>query len=240
MLPAALRRCVIASCNAAATASAGHHRLQRRAYMVPIVIEQDGRHERAYDVYSRLLKDRIVCLMGPVTQEMSNAVVAQLLFLQSDSPKSTIHMYINSPGGSVTAGLAIYDTMQYVASPVATYCLGEACSMGSLLLQAGSAGKRFALPHSRVMIHQPIGSAGGQATDMHIQVTEILRMKAALVKIYAKHTGQPESVLAEAMERDRFMTPGEALKFGLIDSILERPPDRPEGDTAGGGKSAAS
>uniref|UniRef100_A0A1I8G424 ATP-dependent Clp protease proteolytic subunit n=1 Tax=Macrostomum lignano TaxID=282301 RepID=A0A1I8G424_9PLAT len=203
---------------------------QRRCYMVPIVIEQDGRNERAYDVYSRLLKDRIVCLMGPVSQELSNAVIAQLLFLQSDSPKSTIHVYINSPGGSVTAGLAIYDTMQYVASPVATYCLGEACSMGSLLLQAGSPGKRFALPNSRVMIHQPLGSAGGQATDMQIHVAEILRMKTALLKIYAKHTGQPESVLAEAMERDRFMSPTEAVQFGLIDSVLEKPPEKAEGE----------
>lgn len=158
--------------------------------MVPIVIEQTGRGERAYDIYSRLLKERIICVMGPIHDELSSLVIAQLLFLQSESNKKPVHMYINSPGGSVTAGLGIYDTMQYVLPPVATWCVGQACSMASLLLAAGSPGMRHSLPNSRVMIHQPSGQASGQATDIQIQAEEILKMKKQINEIYVKHTGQ--------------------------------------------------
>ncbi|XP_055333376.1 ATP-dependent Clp protease proteolytic subunit 2-like [Paramacrobiotus metropolitanus] len=201
-----------------------HASVLRSAPLVPIVIEQTGRGERAYDIYSRLLKERIICLMGPVTDDLSSLVVAQLLFLQSESAKKPIHMYINSPGGSVTAGLGIYDTMQYIQSPVATWCVGQASSMGSLLLAAGAPGMRHSLPNARIMIHQPSGGAQGQATDIMIHAEEIIKIKRQLINIYVKHTGQPYKKLEDAMERDRFLSPKDALEFGLIDKILEHPP----------------
>jgi len=192
--------------------------------LVPIVIEATGRGERAYDIFSRLLKERIICLMGPVDDGVSSLIVAQLLFLQSENNSKPIHMYINSPGGSVTSGLAIYDTMQYVKPPIATWCVGQACSMGSLLLAAGEKGMRHSLPNSRIMIHQPSGGAQGQATDIQIQAQEIMKIKNKLTEIYAKHTGQPLELLYEKMERDTFMNPDEAKELGLIDSVLEHPP----------------
>lgn len=195
----------------------------KAAAMVPIVIEQTGRGERAYDIYSRLLRDRIVCLMGPIDDLMSSLVVAQLLFLQSESNYKPIHIYINSPGGSVTAGLAIYDTIQYILPPVSTWCVGQACSMASLLLASGSNGMRHALPNSRIMIHQPSGGVSGQATDIQIQAEEILKLKKQLNLLYVKHTGIPLETIESSMERDKFMSPGEALRFGLIDQILEAP-----------------
>merc|ERR1711862_501633 len=191
--------------------------------LIPIVIEQTGRGERSYDIYSRLLKDRIVCLMGPVNDYISSLVVAQLLFLQSESAKKPVHMYINSPGGSVTAGLAIYDTMQYVLPPIATWCVGQACSMGSLLLAAGAPGMRHSLPNSRIMVHQPSGGASGQATDIQIQAEEIIKLKRQLNEIYVKHTGRDLSFIEQNMERDKFMSPAEARDFGLIDKILNIP-----------------
>lgn len=192
--------------------------------IVPIVIEQTGRGERSYDIYSRLLKDRIICLMGPVDDYVSSIVVAQLLFLQSESAKKPIHMYINSPGGSVTAGLAIYDTMQYVLPPISTWCVGQACSMGSLLLTAGSKGMRYSLPNARIMVHQPSGGAQGQATDILIQAEEITNMKHQINQLYHKHTGQSVEFILNALERDKFMNPQQALEFGIIDKILEHPP----------------
>merc|ERR1719167_182559 len=192
--------------------------------LVPIVVEQTGRGERSYDIYSRLLKDRIICLMGPVDDYISSLVVAQLLFLQSESAKKPIHMYINSPGGSVTAGLAIYDTMQYVLPPISTWCVGQACSMGSLLLAAGTQGMRHSLPNSRIMVHQPSGGAQGQATDILIQAEEITNLKKQLNMIYVKHTGQDLETIHNSLERDKFMNPEAALEFGLIDKILEHPP----------------
>ncbi|XP_023328881.1 ATP-dependent Clp protease proteolytic subunit, mitochondrial [Eurytemora carolleeae] len=192
--------------------------------LIPIVIEQTGRGERSYDIYSRLLKDRIICLMGPVNDYASSIVVAQLLFLQSESSKKPIHMYINSPGGSVTAGLAIYDTMQYVLPPISTWCVGQACSMGSLLLAAGTHGMRHSLPNSRIMVHQPSGGAQGQATDILIQAEEITNLKRQLNNIYVKHTGQTYDMIESSLERDKFMNPQQALEFGLIDKILEHPP----------------
>lgn len=193
-------------------------------FMVPIVIEQTGRGERAYDIYSRLLKERIICLMGPVTDEISSLVVAQLLFLQSESNKKPIHMYINSPGGSVTAGLGIYDTMQYVRPPISTWCVGQACSMASLLLAAGAPGMRHSLPNSRIMIHQPSGSARGVATDILIQAEEILKLKKQINNLYVKHTKQSLDVIQNAIERDKWMSPQEALEFGMIDKVLDHPP----------------
>jgi len=194
------------------------------SYLVPIVVEQTGRGERSYDIYSRLLKDRIICLMGPIDDTVSSVVVAQLLFLQSESSKKPIHMYINSPGGSVTAGLAIYDTMQYIHPPVATWCVGQAASMGSLLLAAGTKGMRHSLPNSRVMIHQPSGGARGQATDIQIQAEEIVKLKKQLNEIYVKHTNQPLDYIYQSMERDNFMSPEEAKEFGLIDKVLAQVP----------------
>ncbi|KAA0196890.1 hypothetical protein HAZT_HAZT011571 [Hyalella azteca] len=170
---------------------------QRQLGMVPIVIEQTGRGERAYDIFSRLLKERIICIMGPIDDHVASLVIAQLLFLQSESAKKPVHMYINSPGGVVTSGLGIYDTMQYIQPPVATWCVGQACSMASLLLAAGSPGMRHALPHARIMTHQPHGGASGQATDIQIQAEEILRLKSRLNAIYSKHTGQPIEKLCE-------------------------------------------
>uniref|UniRef100_A0A0P5LDK8 ATP-dependent Clp protease proteolytic subunit n=1 Tax=Daphnia magna TaxID=35525 RepID=A0A0P5LDK8_9CRUS len=192
--------------------------------LVPIVIEQTGRGERAYDIYSRLLKERIICVMGPITDDLSSLVVAQLLFLQSESNKKPVHMYINSPGGSVTAGLGIYDTMQYVLPPIATWCVGQACSMASLLLASGSPGMRYSLPNSRIMIHQPSGGVQGQATDIQIQAEEIMKLKRQINQLYLKHTGLQLSVIESSMERDKFMSPVEAKEFGLIDKILEHPP----------------
>lgn len=192
--------------------------------LIPIVIEQTGRGERAYDIFSRLLKERIICVMGPINDELSSLVIAQLLFLQSESNKKPVHMYINSPGGSVTAGLGIYDTMQYVLPPIATWCVGQACSMASLLLCAGSPGMRHSLPNARIMIHQPSGHAQGQATDIQIQAEEILNLKKQINNLYVRHTGQPLEKIEANMERDRFLSPVAAKDFGLIDKILEQPP----------------
>ena len=190
--------------------------------MVPIVIEQSGRGERAYDIYSRLLRERVIFLVGPVNDQTANLVVAQLLFLESENPDKDISLYINSPGGSVSAGLSIFDTMQFIKPDVSTLCMGMAASMGSFLLMAGAKGKRFALPNSRVMIHQPSGGAQGQATDIEIQAREILKTREQLNRIYAERTGQPLERIAADMERDRWMSPPEALDYGLIDKVLER------------------
>src|ERR1700692_3012171 len=197
---------------------------ERALNLVPMVVEQTARGERAYDIYSRLLKERLIFVVGPVDDYMANIVVAQLLFLESENPEKDISIYINSPGGVVTAGLAIYDTMQYIRSPVSTVCIGQAASMGSLLLCAGAKGKRFSLPNANIMIHQPSGGAQGQATDIEIQAREILRLRARLNEIYVKHTGQPLEVIANAVERDRFLTPLEAKDFGLVDEVVEARP----------------
>nr|XP_048283364.1 ATP-dependent Clp protease proteolytic subunit, mitochondrial isoform X1 [Myodes glareolus] len=249
------------------------HGTAPRAFpLIPIVVEQTGRGERAYDIYSRLLRERIVCVMGPIDDSVASLVIAQLLFLQSESNKKPIHMYINSPGergltwlglgniyspenslleqnwggggsywtltcslpagGVVTAGLAIYDTMQYILNPICTWCVGQAASMGSLLLAAGSPGMRHSLPNSRIMIHQPSGGARGQATDIAIQAEEIMKLKKQLYNIYAKHTKQSLQVIESAMERDRYMSPMEAQEFGILDKVLVHPPqdgeDEPE------------
>lgn len=191
-------------------------------YPVPYVIEKTGRGERQYDIYSRLLEDRIIFLGTAIDDNVANAVMAQLLFLDKTGRNQDIKMYINSPGGSVTAGLAIYDTMQLVEPDISTYCLGQAASMGAVLLAGGTKGKRFALPHSRVMIHQPHGGMGGTALDMEIQVKEIMKMKKQLEHILATHSGRTDEELAKACERDNFMSPGEAKDFGLIDHIVAR------------------
>jgi ATP-dependent Clp protease protease subunit len=188
--------------------------------LVPIVVENTGRGERAYDIYSRLLRERIVFLADEVNDIVASLVTAQLLFLEAEDPDKEIYLYINSPGGSVTAGLAIYDTMQYIRPPVSTLCLGQAASMGAVLLAAGASGKRYALPHSRIMIHQPIGGAHGQATDIEIQAREILRIRAQLNEILAKHTGQELDRIESDTDRDRFMTGLEAKQFGLIDEVI--------------------
>ena len=188
--------------------------------LVPMVIEQTSKGERSFDIFSRLLKERIIFLTGEVNDEVSSLVCAQLLFLESENPKKDIYMYINSPGGVVTAGLSMYDTMQYISCDVNTMCIGQACSMGSLLLAGGAAGKRFSLPNSRIMIHQPSGGARGMASDIEIQAAEILRMRKMLNDIYVKHTGQKLSAVEKAMDRDNFMSPKEAKKFGLIDEIV--------------------
>ncbi|MCS7020641.1 MAG: ATP-dependent Clp protease proteolytic subunit [Gemmataceae bacterium] len=190
--------------------------------LVPIVVESHGREERAYDIYSRLLKDRIVFLQGPVTDESANLVVAQLLYLQFEDPKKDIHLYINSPGGSVTAGMAIYDTMQFVTCDVATYCIGQAASMGAMLLTAGTKGKRYALPHARIMIHQPLGGTEGTTEEIIIHAKEFLRTRDMLNELLAKHTGQSIETIRKGTDRDNFMSPMEALNFGLIDKVLER------------------
>jgi ATP-dependent Clp protease protease subunit len=194
--------------------------------LIPMVIETTSKGERAYDIYSRLLKERIVMLNGPVEDHMANSIVAQLLFLESENPNKDIALFINSPGGVVTAGMSIYDTMQFIKPDVATFVMGQACSMGSLLAQAGAAGKRNMLPNARHMIHQPSGGAGGQATDMEIQVTEILKMKKNLTNIYVKHNskGKTYEQLAADMERDKFMSAEEALEYGLIDKIIDKRP----------------
>lgn len=188
--------------------------------LIPIVIEQTGRTERAYDIYSRLLRDRIVFLGIPIDDVIANTVIAQLLFLQTEDPDKDIHLYINTPGGIVSAGLAIYDTMQYIKPDVATYCIGQATSMGALLLAAGTKGKRFALPHSRIMIHQPIGGFYGQATDIAIHAKEILKMKETLNNILAKHTGQPMDRINADTERDFFMSGQEAKDYGIVDVVV--------------------
>ncbi|MDP3372511.1 MAG: ATP-dependent Clp endopeptidase proteolytic subunit ClpP [Candidatus Paracaedibacteraceae bacterium] len=193
--------------------------------LVPMVVEQSGRGERAYDIYSRLLKERIIFMTGQVYDEMSALICAQLLFLEAENPEKEIVMYINSPGGVVTAGMAIYDTMRYIRCPVSTICLGQACSMGSLLLTAGTKGKRYALSNARVMLHQPSGGAQGQATDIEIQAREILKTRARLNQMYVEATGQPLNVIEDTMERDSFMSSEEALAFGLIDHVITKRPD---------------
>jgi ATP-dependent Clp protease, protease subunit len=192
--------------------------------MVPIVIETSGRGERAYDIYSRLLRERIIFLVGPVNDQSANLVVAQMLFLESENPDKDIHFYINSPGGSVSAGMSIYDTMQFVKPEVSTMCMGMAASMGSFLLMAGAKGKRLALPNSRIMIHQPSGGAQGQATDIEIHAREILKTREQLNRIYADRTGQPLEKIQSDMERDFFLDPNEAKAYGLIDQVLEKRP----------------
>tara|TARA_B100000945_G_scaffold104842_1_gene83004 strand:+ start:3814 stop:4479 length:666 start_codon:yes stop_codon:yes gene_type:complete len=196
--------------------------------LVPMVVETTNRGERAYDIYSRLLKERIVFLTGPVEDNVASLVCAQLLFLESENPKKDIAFYINSPGGIVTSGLAIYDTMQYIKPAISTVCIGQAASMGSLLLAAGEKAARFALPNSRIMIHQPSGGAQGQATDIEIQAKEILDLRKRLNDIYVAHTGQDFKVIEEAVERDRYMSPEEAKKFGLIDQVVDKRPELEE------------
>ena len=196
---------------------------EETSYMVPYVVEQTGKGERSYDIYSRLLLDRIVFISGEVHDEMANAVVAQLLFLQSQDPKKQINVYVNSPGGSVTAGLAIYDTMQLVSCPVATYCIGQAASMGAVLLTAGTKGLRHALPNARIMIHQPSGGAEGKASDIEITAREILRLKEKLNEILAKHSGRTMEEVVRDTDRDHFMSAEEARAWGLIDKVVEAP-----------------
>ena len=196
--------------------------------LVPMVVEQTNRGERAYDIYSRLLKERIIFLVGPVNDGVASLICAQLLFLESENPTKDIAFYINSPGGVVTSGLAIYDTMQYIRPDVATVCIGQAASMGSLLLTAGAKGKRVSLPNSRIMIHQPSGGAQGQATDIEIQAREILQLRQRLNEMYVKHTGQTLDVIQAAVERDKFMSPEEAKTFGLIDEVMKDRPPREE------------
>ena len=190
--------------------------------LIPMVVEQTNKGERAFDIYSRLLKERIVFLVGPVNDSVASLVTAQLLFLESENPKKEINFYINSPGGLVTSGLGIYDTMQYIKSPVSTLCIGQASSMGSFLLAAGEKGKRFSLPHSRIMVHQPSAGFQGQATDIQIHAKEIMSLKERLNIIYSKHTGKSVKEIAQALERDKFMTADEAKEFGLIDSVVEK------------------
>ncbi len=204
-----------------------HDPLSVMSNLVPMVVETTNRGERAYDIYSRLLKERIIFVTGQVEDHMASLICAQLLFLESENPDKDIAMYINSPGGVVTSGLSIYDTMQYIRPDVSTVCLGQACSMGSLLLAAGAAGKRYALPNSRIMVHQPSGGAQGQATDIEIQAREILALKRRLNEIYVHHTGQKLEEIEAALERDRFMQPEEAKSFGLIDQVVA---SRPKGE----------
>lgn len=192
--------------------------------LIPYVVERSGREERVYDIYSRLLKDRIIFLQGPVTDESANVIVAQMLFLAFDDPKNDINLYINSPGGSVTAGMGIYDTMQFVPCDVATYCIGQAASMGAMLLTAGSKGKRFCLPNARVMIHQPLAGTEGTTTEIMIHAKEFLRTKKSLNELLSKHTGQPIERIEKETDRDNFLSAQEAVDFGLVDSVLERIP----------------
>ena len=200
-------------------------------YLVPMVVEQTNRGERAYDIYSRLLKERILFITGPVEDNMATLVVAQLLFLEAENPKKEINMYINSPGGMVTSGLAIYDTMQFVRPPVSTLCVGQAASMGSLLLAAGAKDLRFSLPNSRIMVHQPSGGFQGQATDIMLHAQEILNMKKRLNDIYVKHTGQSLKKIEDALERDYFLTPEMAKDFGIVDKVIDRRPEEPPAKT---------
>ena len=190
--------------------------------LVPMVVEQTNRGERAYDIFSRLLKERIVFVTGPIEDQMASLIVAQLLYAEAENPKKEIAMYINSPGGVVTSGMAVYDTMQFIRPPVATLCVGQAASMGSLLLCAGEPGMRYALPHSRIMVHQPSGGFQGQASDIERHAKEILSIRQRLNEVYAKHTGQPVQVIADALERDNFMTSDAAQDFGLIDEVLSK------------------
>jgi ATP-dependent Clp protease protease subunit len=199
--------------------------------LVPMVVEQTNRGERSYDIYSRLLKERIIFLTGEVFDQVSSLICAQLLFLESENPSKDIAFYINSPGGVVTSGLAIYDTMQYIRPAVSTVCIGQAASMGSLLLTAGARGKRYSLPNARIMIHQPSGGAQGQATDIEIQAREILALRARLNNMYVEHTGQTLDVIENAMERDKYMTATEAKDFGLIDQVVTSRPGMPETPT---------
>ncbi|MCX8028396.1 MAG: ATP-dependent Clp endopeptidase proteolytic subunit ClpP [Brevinematales bacterium] len=196
--------------------------IREKSYLIPMVIENTGKGERAYDLYSRLLKDRIIILGSEITEDVANIIVAELLFLEAEDPDKDIHFYINSPGGLVTAGLAIYDTMQYIKPDIVTICVGQAASMAAVLLSAGTKGKRFALPHSRIMIHQPLGGAQGQATDIEIQAKEILRMRDLLNQILAKHTGQPIERVKKDTDRDFYMSPEEAREYGIIDEILTK------------------
>ena len=194
--------------------------IQAAGGLVPMVIEQSARGERAYDIYSRLLKERVIFMVGQVEDYMANLIVAQLLFLEAENPEKDNHLYINSPGGSVTAGMSIYDTMQFIKPNVSTICIGQACSMGALLLAGGAAGKRYCLPHSRMMIHQPLGGFQGQASDIEIHAREILTIRERLNKVLAHHTGQPMDVIARDTDRDNFMSGEEAVKYGLIDQVL--------------------
>jgi ATP-dependent Clp protease protease subunit len=198
------------------------HDIQAAGGLVPMVIEQSARGERAYDIYSRLLKERVIFLIGPVEDYMANLVAAQLLFLEAENPDKDIHLYINSPGGSVTAGMSIYDTMQFIKPDVSTICIGQACSMGALLLAGGAAGKRYCLPHSRMMIHQPLGGFQGQASDIEIHTREILTIRDRLNQILAHHTGQPIDVIARDTDRDNFMSGEVAVNYGLIDKVLSK------------------
>ena len=205
----------------------------RDAYMntlVPMVVETTNRGERSYDIYSRLLKERIIFLTGGVNDHVSSLVCAQLLFLESENPSKDIAFYINSPGGIVSSGLAIYDTMRYIRPDVSTVCIGQAMSMGSLLLCSGAEGKRYALPNARIMVHQPSGGAQGQATDIEIQAKEILKLRERLNEIYVDHTGQSLDIIEDALDRDRFMSPEEALEFGLIDEVVTERPSSEDGD----------
>jgi ATP-dependent Clp protease protease subunit len=190
--------------------------------LVPMVVEQTARGERAYDIYSRLLKERVVFIVGPVEDQVANLVVAQLLYLESENPDKDIHLYINSPGGTITAGLSIYDTMQFITSDVSTICIGQAASMGALLLGGGTNGKRYALPHSRIMVHQPSAGFHGQATDIDIHAKEVLELKRRLNEIMARHTGQKVEKIEKDLERDNFMSGEQAVKYGLIDTVLEQ------------------
>ena len=192
--------------------------------LVPMVVEQSARGERAYDIYSRLLKERVIFVVGPIEDHMANLIVAQLLFLESENPDKDIHLYINSPGGSVTAGMAIYDTMQFIQSPVSTMCIGQAASMGAVLLTAGEKGKRFCLPHSRVMIHQPLGGFQGQATDIEIHAKEILLIREKLNKVLANHTGQTLETISKDTDRDNFMSAEESVEYGLVDQVMASRP----------------
>lgn len=201
--------------------------------LVPMVVEQTNRGERAYDIYSRLLKERIIFLTGPVGDEVASVICAQLLFLEAENPNKDISFYINSPGGVVTSGMSIYDTMQYIRPDVATLCVGQAASMGSLLLAGGAEGKRFALPNARIMVHQPSGGFQGQATDIEIHAQEILKIRARLNEIYADHTGQPVDKIADALERDKFYTADEAQAFGLIDEVVSKRPELDQEDDKG-------
>ena len=204
--------------------------------LVPMVVETTNRGERAYDIYSRLLKERIIFATGPIEDHVSSLICAQLLFLESENPNKEIAFYINSPGGIVTSGLAIYDTMQYINPPVSTVCIGQAASMGSLLLAAGAEGKRFSLPNARIMVHQPSGGAQGQATDIEIQAKEILSLRKRLNEIYVEHTGQKIDIIEQALERDRYMTPEDAKDFGIVDEVVTKRPEPDEGDEGVGGK----
>ena len=206
--------------------------------LVPIVIETTNRGERAYDIYSRLLKDRIIFLGAPIDDIFANLIIAQLLFLEAEDPEKDINLYVNSPGGSVTAGLGIYDTMQYVKPPINTICLGQAASMGAFLLTAGTKGKRFALPNARIMIHQPMGGFSGQATEIDIHAREILKIRERLNEIMAKHTGQPLEKIAQDTERDYFLSAEEAKRYGLIDEVITRPPKLLKAVSGDAGKDA--